>query len=84
MLIVKRLIVTGLRISELTNRRLRDVAPDGGQILVHGKGNGERIVFVPRSAMKIPAILRIALRTGPARLAAVPERAGSPAALDDV
>ena len=44
LLIIKLLIVTGLRISELTNLKVRDVSPDGGQILVRGK---ERIVFVP-------------------------------------
>ena len=46
-LIIKLLIVTGLRISELTNLKIRDVSADGCQILVHGKGNRERIVFVP-------------------------------------
>ena len=33
-LIIKLLIVTGLRISELTNVKVRDVSPDGGQIRV--------------------------------------------------
>ncbi|WP_299749606.1 tyrosine-type recombinase/integrase [uncultured Tateyamaria sp.] len=47
LLIIKLLIVTGLRISELTNLKVRDVSPDGGQILVQGKGSKERIVFVP-------------------------------------
>ncbi|MEL6800503.1 MAG: tyrosine-type recombinase/integrase [Pseudomonadota bacterium] len=39
--------MTGLRISELTSVKVRDVSPDGGQILVSGKGSKERIVFVP-------------------------------------
>ena len=47
LLIIKLLIVTGLRISELSNVKVRDVSPDGGQILVRGKGSKERIVFVP-------------------------------------
>lgn len=47
LLIIKLLIVTGLRISELTNLKVSDVSPDGGQILVQGKGSKERIVFVP-------------------------------------
>jgi integrase/recombinase XerD len=47
LLIIKLLIVTGLRISELTNVKVRDVSHDGSQILVRGKGNKERIVFVP-------------------------------------
>ncbi|ASM75168.1 MULTISPECIES: tyrosine-type recombinase/integrase [Roseobacteraceae] len=45
-LIVKLLIVTGLRISELTNLKVRDVSQDGSQTLVRGKGNKKRIVFV--------------------------------------
>jgi len=47
LLIIKLLIVTGLRISELTNLKVRDVSPDAGQIRVNGKGSKERIVFVP-------------------------------------
>ena len=52
LLIIKLLIVTGLRISELTNLKVRDVSPDGGQILVNGKGSKERIVFVPNRALQ--------------------------------
>ena len=51
-LIIKLLIVTGLRISELTNLKVRDVSPDGGQILVNGKGSKERIVFVPNRELQ--------------------------------
>lgn len=52
LLIIKLLIVTGLRISELTNVMVRDVSPGGGQILVRGKGNKERIVFVPNRELQ--------------------------------
>jgi len=52
LLIIKLLIVTGLRISELTNVKVRDVSPDGGQILVQGKGSKERIVFVPNRELQ--------------------------------
>ncbi|GKY88123.1 hypothetical protein STA1M1_19920 [Sinisalibacter aestuarii] len=51
-LIIKLLIVTGLRISELTNVKVRDVSHDGSQILVRGKGNKERIVFVPNRELQ--------------------------------
>lgn len=51
-LIIKLLIVTGLRISELTNVRVRDVSPDGSQILVNGKGSKERIFFVPNRELQ--------------------------------
>ncbi|MEL7281444.1 MAG: tyrosine-type recombinase/integrase [Pseudomonadota bacterium] len=52
LLIIKLLIVTGLRISELTNLKVRDVSLDGGQILVSGKGGKERIVFVPNRKLQ--------------------------------
>ncbi|WP_299682097.1 tyrosine-type recombinase/integrase [uncultured Roseobacter sp.] len=51
-LIIKLLIVTGLRISELTNLRVGDVSPHGGQILVRGKGGKERVVFVPNHRLQ--------------------------------
>lgn len=52
LLIIKLLIVTGLRISELTNLKIRDVSPDGGQVLVQDKGSKERIVFVPNRELQ--------------------------------
>ena len=52
LLIIKLLIVTGLRISELTSARVGDISQDGGQILVRGKGNKERIVFVPNRELQ--------------------------------
>ncbi|MFQ6550552.1 tyrosine-type recombinase/integrase [Aestuariibius sp. 2305UL40-4] len=52
LLIIKLLIVTGLRISELTNLKVSDVSPDGSQILVNGKGSKERIVFVPNQQLQ--------------------------------
>jgi integrase/recombinase XerD len=51
-LIIKLLIVTGLLINELTNVKVRDVSHDGSQILVRGKGNKERIVFVPNRELQ--------------------------------
>ncbi|WP_300010875.1 site-specific integrase [uncultured Roseobacter sp.] len=51
-LIIKLLIVTGLRISELTNLTVRNVSPDGSQILVQGKGRKERSVFVPNRELQ--------------------------------
>ena len=51
-LIIKLLIVTGLRISELTNLKVRNVSSDGSQILVQGKGSKERIVFVPNRELQ--------------------------------
>ena len=49
---IKLLIVTGLRISELTNLKIRDVSADGSQMIVRGKGNKERIVFVPNEELQ--------------------------------
>ena len=80
-LIIKLLIVTGLRISELTNLKVRDVSPDGGQILVNGKGSKERIVFVPNRELQedfqcfLPNAFRRRLYCG----TPVPEHGRSPA-----
>ena len=49
---IKLLIVTGLRISELTTLKIRDVSTDASQMIVHGKGNKERIVFVPNDELQ--------------------------------
>lgn len=51
-LMIKLLIVTGLRISELTTLKVRDVSPDASQLIVRGKGNRERIVFVPNAELQ--------------------------------
>lgn len=51
-LMIKLLIVTGLRISELTNLKIRDVSTDAAQMTVRGKGNKERIVFVPNEELQ--------------------------------
>ena len=51
-LMIKLLIVTGLRISELTNLKVRDVSTDAAQVIVRGKGNKERIVFVPNEELQ--------------------------------
>ena len=52
LLIIKLLIVTGLRISELTNLKIRDVTADASQMIVCGKGKKERIVFVPNEELQ--------------------------------
>ena len=51
-LIIKLLIVTGLRISELTTLKIRDVSADASQMIVRGKGNRERIVVVPNKELR--------------------------------
>jgi len=51
-LMIKLLIVTGLRISELTNLKIGDVSTDASQMVVRGKGNKERIVFVPNEELQ--------------------------------
>lgn len=45
-LMIRLLVVTGLRIGELTHVRLMDVSGAGTQIRVRGKGNRERTVYV--------------------------------------
>lgn len=51
-LMIKLLIVTGLRISELTGLNIRDVSANASQMIVRGKGNKERIVFVPNRQLQ--------------------------------
>lgn len=51
-LMIKLLIVTGLRISELTTLKIRVVSADASQMIVRGKGNKERIVFVPNAQLQ--------------------------------
>lgn len=52
LLMIKLLIVTGLRISELTTLKIRDVSADASQMIVRGKGNRERIVFVTNAELR--------------------------------
>lgn len=51
-LISRLLIVTGLRISELTSLRVRDVSGAATQIRVRGKGDRERTVFVANDRLQ--------------------------------
>lgn len=44
--IVATFLFTGVRREELSNIRLSDVKMDDGTILIHGKGNKERIVYI--------------------------------------
>lgn len=52
-LVARLLIVTGMRIGEITNLRLRDVTGACTQIRVRGKGNRERTVYVTNSRLLI-------------------------------
>lgn len=45
------LYVSGMRISELTHLRLTDIQIDRGLVIVHGKGDKERIVPLPESML---------------------------------
>lgn len=51
-LIARLLIVTGLRIGELTTLRLRDVTGAATQIRVRGKGDRERTVYVTNERLQ--------------------------------
>lgn len=50
-LIVRLLVVTGMRIGEITNLRLRDVSGVCTKIRVRGKGNRERTVHVTNARL---------------------------------
>lgn len=64
-LMVRVLVVTGLRIGELTHARLMDVSGSGTQIRVRGKGNRERTVYVTneRLLLDFGAFLRRRLQS---------------------
>lgn len=51
-LIARLLVVTGLRISELTSLRTRDVTSAATHIRVRGKGDRERTVYVANSRLQ--------------------------------
>lgn len=51
-LVARLLVVTGLRISELTSLRVRDVSAAASQIRVRGKGDRERTVFVANDRLQ--------------------------------
>lgn len=51
-LIFEILYCTGLRVSELASLRLSDVLRSNGKLVVRGKGNKERIVFLGDAAKK--------------------------------
>lgn len=50
-LVARLLVVTGLRISEITNLRLHDVSGGCSQMRVRGKGNRERTVYVTNTKL---------------------------------
>jgi len=52
-LVARLLIVTGLRIGELTSLRVRDVSAAATQIRVRGKGDRERTVYVANDRLQI-------------------------------
>lgn len=51
-LIARILVVTGMRIGELTSLRVRDVTGAASQIRVHGKGDRERTVYISNDQLK--------------------------------
>lgn len=52
-LMLRLLVVTGLRIGELTSLRVGDVTAAATEILVHGKGNRERRVYVSNDRLRM-------------------------------
>lgn len=52
-LIVRLLVVTGMRIGEITNLRLRDITGACSKIRVRGKGNKERTVYVTNERLLV-------------------------------
>ena len=44
-LIIEMLYATGVRVSELVNIKINDIDFENKRIIVHGKGNKERVVY---------------------------------------
>jgi site-specific recombinase XerD len=51
-LIVRLLVVTGMRVGELCRLRLDDVAPDGSVLRIHGKGARDRVAYVTDASLR--------------------------------
>ena len=52
-LIIEMLYATGVRVSELVNMRISDIDFNNRRIIVHGKGNKERIVYYGEYAEEV-------------------------------
>ncbi len=51
-LIVRLLVVTGMRVGELCRLRIEDVAPDGSVLRIHGKGARDRVAYVTDASLR--------------------------------
>jgi integrase/recombinase XerD len=51
-LIVRLLVVTGMRVGELCKMRVDDVAHDGSIIRISGKGSRDRVAYITDAALK--------------------------------
>ena len=43
---VRLMVSTGIRVGELCQLRVDDIAPDGGSIKIHGKGSRDRVAYI--------------------------------------
>ncbi|MGQ9844987.1 MAG: site-specific tyrosine recombinase/integron integrase [Caldisericia bacterium] len=51
-LILKMLYSTGMRVSELVSLRMSELDLDKGEVVIKGKGNKERVVFLPEDIIE--------------------------------
>lgn len=51
-LILKMLYSTGMRVSELVSLRISELDLDKGEVVIKGKGNKERVVFLPEDILE--------------------------------
>jgi len=50
-LIIKLMLVTGIRVGEVSSIKIKDVSTDGSTIHIIGKGNKERLVYVENTQL---------------------------------
>jgi integrase/recombinase XerD len=81
LLTMELLYATGIRVGELVQIRVEDIALADGVITIHGKGNRERRVFLPGGDLKrlLEAYLVLRQRRGPSTDLLLIDAAGRPA-----
>ena len=51
-IIVRLMVVTGMRVSELCKLSLPDIAPDGSVVRIHGKGAHDRVAYITDASLR--------------------------------
>jgi site-specific recombinase XerD len=76
---VRLMVSTGVRVGELCNLRVEDVAPDGRLLRIYGKGSRDRVVYIADVALRaeLAALIEHRQRTKGAEAPVFVNRHGS-------